>query len=443
MNTNEHDAPWWQQMLTRREANKTIAKIGIASLAVAAGVGVVGCGDDSEDADDGSTEVQQDAIELQKKEGWNAGSTDKKLTFTGKTSTDSQGTMDWSNFNTSAALLKAWGVKNSAWQPYAVPTLVQALDQPSLKGEIGPVFTPAMRTAYSRGLGMREILQKTKNPETTMIVVDIPGPEAVAYAAAIADVADPVITFDNWPHPLGVVKSHETLGAMLYYAAEVSAKAAKRPANAPGVLVLDANRIAADVDPDTQFDNRYVAKIPTADKLQGMKTTNVIYAVPDKGVTTERDDLNDDFASYKEKGINVSMIALSDFTPDPKEQQADSAAALAGGGTTTTHHTVYHYGGSPFFSPWFFYHYPVFIGAGIPAASRLPATGLRGSTYSPARRPTMFSGRTVGGGSGVGKQRPSGFGRVSTRVDGTGRTTGIRSGSSGSYGRSSGRGYSG
>ena len=430
-------------MLTRREANKTIAKIGIASLAVAAGVGVVGCGDDSEDADDGSTEVQQDAIELQKKEGWNAGSTDKKLTFTGKTSTDSQGTMDWSNFNTSAALLKAWGVKNSAWQPYAVPTLVQALDQPSLKGEIGPVFTPAMRTAYSRGLGMREILQKTKNPETTMIVVDIPGPEAVAYAAAIADVADPVITFDNWPHPLGVVKSHETLGAMLYYAAEVSAKAAKRPANAPGVLVLDVNRIAADVDPDTQFDNRYVAKIPTADKLQGMKTTNVIYAVPDKGVTTERDDLNDDFASYKEKGINVSMIALSDFTPDPKEQQADSAAALAGGGTTTTHHTVYHYGGSPFFSPWFFYHYPVFIGAGIPAASRLPATGLRGSTYSPARRPTMFSGRTVGGGSGVGKQRPSGFGRVSTRVDGTGRTTGIRSGSSGSYGRSSGRGYSG
>lgn len=430
-------------MLTRREANKTIAKIGIASLAVAAGVGVVGCGDGSEDADDGSTEVQQDAIELQKKEGWNAGSTDKKLTFTGKTSTDSQGTMDWSNFNTSAALLKAWGVKNSAWQPYTVPTLVQALDQPSLKGEIGPVFTPAMRTAYSRGLGMREILQKTKNPETTMIVVDIPGPEAVAYAAAIADVADPVITFDNWPHPLGVVKSHETLGAMLYYAAEVSAKAAKRPANAPGVLVLDANRIAADVDPDTQFDNRYVAKIPTADKLQGMKTTNVIYAVPDKGVTAERDDLNDDFASYKEKGINVSMIALSDFTPDPKEQQADSAAALAGGGTTTTHHTVYHYGGSPFFSPWFFYHYPVFIGAGIPAASRLPATGLRGSTYSPARRPTMFSGRTVGGGSGVGKQRPSGFGRVSTRVDGTGRTTGIRSGSSGSYGRSSGRGYSG
>lgn len=443
MSTNEKDAPWWQQMLTRREANKTIAKIGIASLAVAAGIGVVGCGDDSEDADDGSTELQQDALELQKKDGWNAGSTDKKLTFTGKTSTDSQGTMDWSNFNTSAALLKAWGVKNSAWQPYLVPTLVQALDQPSLKGEIGPVFTPAMRTAYSRGLGMREILQKTKNPETTMIVVDIPGPEAVAYAAAIADVADPVITFDNWPHPLGVVKSHETLGAMLYYAAEVSAKAAKRTANAPGVLVLDANRIATEVDPDTQFDNRYVAKIPAVDKLQAMKTTNVIYAVPDKGVTTERDDLNDDFASYKEKGVNVSMIALSDFTPDPKEQQADSAAALAGGGTTTTHHTVYHYGGSPFFSPWFFYHYPVFIGAGIPAASRLPATGLRGSTYSPARRPTMFSGRTVGGGSGVGKQRPSGFGRVSTRVDGTGRTTGIRSGSSGSYGRSSGRGYSG
>lgn len=442
MKTNEQDVPWWQQMLTRREANKTIAKIGIATLAAAA-VGVVGCGDDSEDLDDGATEVQQDALELQKKEGWNAGSTDKQLTFTGKTGTDSQGSMDWANYNTSAALLKAWGVKNSAWQPYVVPTLVQALDQASLKGQIGPVFTPAMRDAYSRGLGMREILQKSKNPETTMIVVDIPGPEAVAYAAALADVADPVITFDNWPHPLGVVKSHETLGAMLYYAAEVSAKAAKRTDKAAGALVLDANRIVAEVDPDTQFDNRYLAKVPTADKLQAMKTTNVIYAVPDKGVTAERDDLNEDFAAYKEKGINVSMIALSDFTPDPNEKP-DSAASLAGSGTTTTtHHTVYHYGGSPFFSPWFFYHYPVFIGSGIPASSRLPATNMRGNTYSPARRPTMFSGRTVGGGSGVGKQRPSGFGRVSTRVDGTGRTTGIRSGSSGSYGRSSGRGYSG
>ncbi|MCE7933113.1 MAG: hypothetical protein DYG96_00825 [Chlorobi bacterium CHB2] len=443
MKTNEQDVPWWQQMLTRREANKTIAKIGIATLAAATAVGVVGCGDDSEDFDDGATEVQQDALELQKKEGWNAGSTDKQLTFTGKTGTDSQGSMDWANYNTSAALLKAWGVKNSAWQPYVVPTLVQALDQASLKGQIGPVFTPAMRDAYSRGLGMREILQKSKNPETTMIVVDIPGPEAVAYAAALADVADPVITFDNWPHPLGVVKSHETLGAMLYYAAEVSAKAAKRTDKAAAALVLDANRIVSNVDPDTQFDNRYLAKVPTADKLQAMKTTNVLYAVPDKGVTAERDDLNEDFAAYKEKGINVSMIALSDFTPDPNEKP-DSAASLAGSGTTTTtHHTVYHYGGSPFFSPWFFYHYPVFIGSGIPAASRLPATSMRGSTYSPARRPTMFSGRTVGGGSGVGKQRPSGFGRVSTRVDGTGRTTGIRSGSSGSYGRSSGRGYSG
>jgi len=442
MNTNEKDAPWWQQMLSRREANKTIAKIGIASLALAAGVGVVGCGDDSEDLDDGSTEIQQDALELQKKEGWNAGATDKQLTFTGKTSTDSQGSMDWSSYNSSAALLKAWGVKNSVWQPYIVPTLVQALDQASLKGQIGPVFTPAMELAYSRGLGMREIMKKTKNPETTVVVVDIPGPEAVAYAAALADVADPIITFDNWPHPLGVVKSHETLGAMLYYAAEVSAKAAKRTEKSGAVLMLDAGRIVSDVDPDTQFDNRYLAKVPPADKLQTMKTTNVIYAVPDKGATTERDDLNEDFTAYKDKGINVSMIALSDFTPDPKEKP-DSAAALASGGTTTTHHTVYHYGGSPFFSPWFFYHYPVFIGAGIPAASRLPATGMRGNTYSPARRPTMFSGRTVGGGSGVGKQRPSGFGRVSTRVNGTGRTTGIRSGSSGSYGRSGGRGYSG
>ena len=37
------------------------------------------------------------------------------------------------------------------------------------------------------------------------LVLDLPGPEAVAVAAALAPCFDPVFVFDNWPHPLGVV----------------------------------------------------------------------------------------------------------------------------------------------------------------------------------------------------------------------------------------------
>ena len=93
------------------------------------------------------------------------------------------------------------------------------------------------------------------------------------------------------------------------------------------------------------------------------------------------------------------------------------------------------------FSPWFFYHYPVFVSSySLPPQSRLPATSLRATTYTPARRPTMFSARSVGGTKGVGRAKPSGFGRVSTRVGSDGRTTGVRAGRSGSFGRSRGGG---
>jgi hypothetical protein len=43
----------------------------------------------------------------------------------------------------------------------------------------------------------------------------------------------------------------------------------------------------------------------------------------------------------------------------------------------------------------------------------------------------------------VGRTRPSGFGRTSVRMSTDGRVTGIRSGRSGSYGRSGGGWFGG
>lgn len=428
-NEKEFAASWWKEMLTRRQANGLIAKIGLASLVVSA-VSTTGCGDDE-------TDVERDALDLQKELGWNAGATETTLKLTGRESSDSRKTMDWSNFLAPASLLKAWSPKNAAWQPYVVPTLVQALDQKTLRSAIAPVHTQAMEAAYGRGLGMKEILKKTTNPEGTLIVVDVPGPEAVAYAAALSDVADPIMSFDNWPHPLGVVDSQNTLGALLYYAGEVQEKSAKRSDKAPGLLILDSHRLADYSDADSQFDNRYLAKVPTADKLKGMKVSSILYAVPSSADTKERDDLNEEFADYKDKGINVSMVALSDFTPGT--DATDSNATATNG--SSYYHRPYYYGGGLMYSPWFFYHYPVYSYYGVPARTSLPSTSLRGRSYTPTRRPTMFSSRNVGGASGVGRARPSGFGRVSTRVGSNGRTSGIRSGRSGSFGR--GGSYSG
>jgi hypothetical protein len=119
-----------------------------------------------------------------------------------------------------------------------------------------------MRDAFGRGEALRTDLlsQVTKGPET-LFIADLPGPEAVAFGAGLASWADLVPEFANWPHPFGVVRSHETLAALLYYAAYVQERKKQLPASAPGILLLDSRRLESYTDDGKQFDNRYVAAV--------------------------------------------------------------------------------------------------------------------------------------------------------------------------------------
>ena len=443
---NEHEfafPSWWQTMLTRRRVNANL-------LGLAASVGLSGffvsCDDDDIDS-------ESDTLELQRKEGWNVGSQDKALAFAHKQIADSSGSTAWKDYAKPDMLLQAWQPTSAGgkWQPYFVPTLIQSLSQESLQGSVAPIFTPSMKDAYSRGLGMREILKSSSSPASTLIISDLPGPESVAFAAALADVAEPVLNFDNFPHPLGVVPSHETLAALIYYAAEVKEKSASRPENPAAVIVADSLRLSQYVDADSQFDNRYMAKMPTADNLQNLGVSAIVYAMPNEQQTNELDDLNEEFASYQERNISVELLPITRFQPDTSSAETPSTAqfsAPAGSSQDSTGRNayaaqhrapVYYYGGSPMFSPWFFYHYPVYsYYRALPVMTSLPASNLNRRAYAPVRRPTIFTARAVGGASGIGKQRPSGFGRVSVRTSAsTGRLSGIRSGRSGSFGRSS------
>jgi hypothetical protein len=441
---SESPTHWWDSMLTRREANMRLAKLGAMAALIAASGVVQGCGDDDD-------EVEQEALDLQKKEGWNVGSTDKSLTVSDRMSADSSGSITWQTYLNPDELLKAYAPKNSSWSPFVVNTLVQSLSQSSLKSSIAPICSAAMKDAYSRGLGMKELLKRSQHPEQVALMVDMKGAEAVAFAAAMADYADTVITFDNWPHPIGVVPSQDTLGAMVYYAQEVSQKKEKRKDDkSPAVFLLDSNRLNPASDPDTQFDNRYVAKVPSPDKLESIGIKTVMYVSPDSTRTNELDDLNDDFAAYQEKGIPVSMLAATEFKPPqpPPPDAKPEEIAKQKAPLTENNTTIYHYGGNPFFMPWFWWAYPMFLPSPFyyPSYSvgyygRYVPSGISRPTYQPARRPTSFSSRVTGGASGVGRLKPSGFGRVSTRVSGTGSTTGIRAGRSGSFSRSRGGGF--
>lgn len=387
---------------------------------------------------DDTTDVDQDSLALQQSQGWNVGSEDKQLTHTGgQVELDSRGGTAWRDYLQPPMMLAAYGTKSETWMPFFVPTLIQSLQFDTLRDQIKPISTPDMTEAYARGRAVGEdFIRNAENARETALIVDLPGRDAVAFGAGVADAGRIVTTFDNFPHPLGVTPSHETLAAMLFYAGEVDAKQSSLNADAPPVFLLDSNRLANYTDADSQFDNRYLAKLPSREKLQERGVKNILYITPDRARTEELDDLNEDFVAYREAGMGVAMLPLSDFTP--------------GETASNTGERRHHYGGHPMFLPFFFYSYPFYspragYGRTGNAVSRPPVTPPR---YTPAPRPTLFSGTRVGGASGIGRSKPTGFGRSTVRVAASGRVVGTRAGRSGfyspsrsgSFGRASGGG---
>ena len=144
----------------------------------------------------------------------------------------------------------------------------------------------------------------------------------------------------------------------------------------------------------------------------------------------ELDDLNDDFVALNAAGLEIRMISMADF----------SLGAMPDGGGVR-----YYWGGGPgthvMFWPTYHWYVPShYTWAPRPAlrgAPPVPAFAPPAVHYAPSVRSTIFSSRSVGGLAGIGRQKPSGFGRVSIRSDrATGRLTGVASGRSGSFGRS-------
>jgi hypothetical protein len=434
---------WFTNHISRRSLGKGLAWGAVLAMA---GVTVYQL------ASDNDSEVNADSLDLQKKEGWNVGSTDKLLSFERASVTDSRG-KNLTGYDPNY-LISVYQPRDSRWQPFFVPTLIQSLSQQSLSGQMRPVFTPQMRETYDRAEALRNLITQTPNPGQTMIISELPGSESIALGAAMAETAQLVPVFDNWPHPLGVVRSHETLGAMAYYAGEIDEKRSKLKENAPAILLLDSNRLTAYSDQDTQFDNRYLAKLPPADQLKQRGVQQVIYLVKDENQKEELDDINDDLVEWQKQGINVRMLRLSEFKPVDEPTQASVAGSTAVAGTTptTTVQRHYYYGGSPWASWWFYNHYgygyprEVVIyrdGRSVPIPRPTSGQTYNPPPYRPMSRPTIFSSSRVGGASGVGKTRPSGFGRTSVRMSSEGRVTGTRSGRSGSYGRSGGGWFGG
>jgi hypothetical protein len=409
-------ARWWQESLvthqnpiTRRNALNKIVAIGVGVGAAGLLVSLVTRRSRRE-----PPALDFDALELQKLQGWDVGHAGEAPALPGAVSVDVAGGSDWRD--AMPDLATALTPKRPELAPFYVPTLFQALTPPSsagLRNFLAPIHDGAMDAAYLRGQALADLFSDSGAPDRTAVLVDAPGPIAVAVAAGMAQRFAPVFLFDNWPHPVGVVPSQLALAATLYYRPRFLAA----KADAPPVFVGDDQRLAPYTDASDRFDNRYLLHLPGAAALRGLGIERLMYVRPKNG-DVELDDLNDDFVALHKDGIEVKIVALDNFQEQP---QADP---------TAPHH--YYWGGTPSSHVYFWPTYGWHVGPTPrlpPPSTPLPTRLTTGASYAPVSRPTMFSSRTLGGASGVGRQKPTGFGRVSYRVGDS------SSGRSGSIGR--------
>jgi hypothetical protein len=425
-------ARWWQKSLeaapdvvSRRNAVKGILFAGGALASMGVLLAVAGASSSSSNGD--YRTEPKNALDMQKKFGWSFGATTESLTFDGQ----SKQPFDRSALAHLPDDLRPARAEHAPWY---VPTLLQSpsaipSERPQeettpptpLKDALVPISTAAMTIAYRRGKALASLFQGES--AAAMIVVDLPGPEAVAFAAGAAEVLDPIFAVDNWPHPRGVVPAHQTLAAAAYYQPLFARHAA--PVSAPPMIVLDRRRLTPYTDDASQFDNRHVARLPGAPQLKALGITRVLYVAP-AGTDKELDDLNDDFVLYARVGLDVKLCGADAFGPDPSDTPTPASAAEVS-------MPPFYYGSSARSHLWFWHDYP-WVKHAAPRGQEpvTPAMVMMGLAYSPQPRATPFSG----GGTSQPRPRPDGFGMVPVVVSiATGAILGARLFRNGSWNR--------
>ncbi len=409
-------ARWWQEGISahvpRRQAMTALLAIGGAIVGIGAIGAVVATASRSPEV----SFAPRSALDMQREFGWDFGAQGEALVFDG-TSTQpfDRGAL--------SRLAEELAPASARLTPYYVPTLFQsptALPKSTPSGEtsesvfrrlsevLTPIATPAMMRAYKQGEAFAQIVAGEPRASTAAFVVDLPGPESVAFAAGASNKLEPIFLFDNWPHPRGVVPAHLTLAAAAYYQPRFASTRATRSANARPLFALDRRRLASYTDDASQFDNRHTARLPSAANLKALGVTTIVYVSPNAIDRFELDDLADDFLDFKQAGTSLFVMPVTAI-----EGAAPDDARL-------------YYGGSRLRELEFAAHWSR-TSPGDSSNELQP--------YVPSPRATPYSSGTASS-ARTTRTRPTGFGMVPVAIAvGTGVVLGAKMSRSGSWNR--------
>jgi hypothetical protein len=239
---------------------------------------------------------------------------------------DARGRADWRRFCRAEELFDVWGPHpSSPWVPFHSVPLFAALDRLPPPGA-GPAPSPDR----SDGSDPRNRVPATVTPEhapppflgpATWTIIDMPGPAAVQVAAwLMAGGAQPVCTFDNWPHPKGVLRAELTLAELIRWASTVAPLRARLRPDSPPVWVCDSLRLGERSGSPGEFDNRYYlddSTLPGPRLLAAAGIRRVVYltlGAEDAPVL----DLVEYLAEVLSAGIVVEHADLAAATMEPR-----------------------------------------------------------------------------------------------------------------------------
>jgi hypothetical protein len=348
-------ARWWHKSLqdeaqgtNRRQVLVGMAVFGAAGVAVLAGVGSL-----IRLAQPETTALTtRKALDMQKQYGWDFGARGVPLVFDGKV----EGPFVRTTLGVLPSLMTPAAQGPNA--KYHVGTLTESLlatptatlpdpedgrpapDSAPFKrvaDVLMPVITPAMQRAYAVGEALARLAAWRQG---LAVLVDLPGPEAVAFAAGAAAAFEPVLLLDNWPHPHGVVPSHLTLAALAYYQPRFASQK-ERVFSAP-LFVLDRARLSPYSEETDRFDNRYYARMPKLQALAKDGVRALLYVVSSPRALPEPADLSPILAAGPgaagAETVEVRALALTDFASDAASGQPDK---LYYGGTAKSDATFW------------------------------------------------------------------------------------------------------
>jgi hypothetical protein len=226
---------------------------------------------------------------------------------------DAQGELLWKQYLSAEVLFDTWGpAKGSPWEPYHCVTLFAALDRfPG--GIIGPT-DPESAAAIEAALGDPSFFPGWAGPGV-FVLVDLPGVQSVALGSRLIQAGmQPVCTFDNWPHPAGLLKPENILAQLLRYASTVDSARATLAPDSPPVWLCDRDRFGIRPGRPLEFDNRYYlddSVLPGIDVLRKAGISTAICLLP-SGREALLDDLHPYFAGLRKGGIETLRTSLEE-----------------------------------------------------------------------------------------------------------------------------------